>query len=36
MIAALADEGYSVWYDDGIELAGDYPEDIADHVFGCS
>lgn len=36
IIAALVAEGYRVWYDDGIELAEDYPEYIANHVYGCS
>ncbi|MDO4807727.1 MAG: TIR domain-containing protein [Coriobacteriales bacterium] len=36
IIAALVDEGYRVWYDDGIELAEDYPEYVADHVRRCA
>ena len=35
-INALVDEGYRVWYDDGIELGTDYPEYIASHVYGCA
>ncbi|MDO4798824.1 MAG: TIR domain-containing protein [Coriobacteriales bacterium] len=36
IIRALASEGYRVWYDDGIELASQYPMRIADHVYGCA
>ncbi|MDO4808063.1 MAG: toll/interleukin-1 receptor domain-containing protein, partial [Coriobacteriales bacterium] len=35
IIATLVDEGYRVWYDDGIQLATHYPSYIADHVYGC-
>lgn len=36
IIRALADEGYRVWYDDGIQAGSSFPEYIADHLFGCS
>ena len=36
IIRALTGEGYRVWYDDGIELATEYPKKIADHVYGCA
>lgn len=32
----LIDEGYRVWYDDGIETATRFPDVIAEHVERCS
>lgn len=36
IVHALVAEGCCVWYDDGIELATDYPSYIADHVHECA
>lgn len=36
IIRALVDEGYRVWYDDGIQMGSSFPDYIADHVFGCA
>lgn len=36
IIGALVAQGHRVWYDDGIELATNYPDYIADHVYGCA
>ncbi|MDO4807403.1 MAG: toll/interleukin-1 receptor domain-containing protein [Coriobacteriales bacterium] len=34
IIRALVDEGYRVWYDDGIQKGSKYPDYIASHVHG--
>jgi hypothetical protein len=36
IIRALVDEGYRVWYDDGIQAGSSFPDYIADRLFGCS
>lgn len=36
IIRALAEEGYRVWYDDGIQAGSSFPDYIADRLFGCS
>ena len=33
---ALADEGYRVWYDDGIQAGSSFPDYIADRLHDCS
>ncbi|MDO4807397.1 MAG: toll/interleukin-1 receptor domain-containing protein [Coriobacteriales bacterium] len=36
ILDALVDEGYRVWYDDGIEVGSSFPAFIADRVHDCS
>ncbi|MDO4807729.1 MAG: TIR domain-containing protein [Coriobacteriales bacterium] len=36
LIDALMAEGYRVWYDAGVEETEDFPDYIADHVYGCA
>ena len=36
IIRALVDEGYRVWYDDGIQAGSSFPDYIANRLFGCS
>lgn len=35
-IARLHDQGYRVWYDEGIEPGSEWPEDVAKALDGCS
>ena len=34
-IRALQRVGYRIWYDMGISAGAQWPEDVADHIFGC-
>lgn len=34
-IRALQRLGYRIWYDMGISAGAQWPEDVADHIFGC-
>lgn len=36
IIRALAEEGYRVWYDDGIQAGSSFPDYIADRLHDCS
>lgn len=36
IIRTLVDQGYRVWYDDGIEKGAQFPDYIGDHVRECS
>ena len=35
-ISFLHDEGYNIWYDEGIGASSEWPEEIANAVIGCS
>jgi len=35
-ITALHEQGYRVWYDEGIEPGSEWPEDVAKALDGCS
>lgn len=35
MIEKMQQEGYRVWYDDGIDPASGYAKNIAQHISGC-
>lgn len=34
-IRALQRMGYRIWYDMGISAGAQWPEDVADHIYGC-
>lgn len=34
-IRALQQLGYRIWYDMGISAGAQWPEDVADHIYGC-
>lgn len=34
-IRGLQRLGYRIWYDMGISAGAQWPEDVADHIFGC-
>ncbi len=34
-IRALQRLGYRIWYDMGISAGAQWPEDVADHIYGC-
>lgn len=34
-IRALQRVGYRIWYDMGISAGAQWPEDVADHIYGC-
>lgn len=36
IIEALDAAGYRLWYDEGIEWASEWPENIANHLYACS
>lgn len=36
VIAALMNEGFRIWYDEGVSPGSDWPEVIAEHLEGCS
>ena len=36
IIEKLVEEGYRVWYDDGIAPGSEWPENIAQHLDGCA
>ena len=36
IIEGLADKGFRIWYDAGIEAGSEWPEYIAEHLEGCS
>lgn len=36
IIRALAEEGYRVWYDDGIQAGSSFPDYIANRLHDCS
>jgi hypothetical protein len=36
IIERLAQKGYRVWYDEGIDPGSEWPEVIAEHLNGCS
>ena len=35
-ISDLNENGFNIWYDDGIEASNEWPEEIAKAVIGCS
>ncbi len=36
ILERMAQEGYRLWYDDGIAPGSEWPEDIARHLDGCA
>ncbi len=36
IVQELHDQGYRIWYDDGIEVGSEWQENIADHLAGAS
>ena len=36
IISRMQDNGYRVWFDAGIEAGTEWPEYIAEHLYGCS
>ena len=36
IIEKLNERGFRIWYDEGIELGSEWPEDIANHIDKCS
>lgn len=36
IINIMSDEGYNVWYDEGIDPGTEWDQNIADHIKGCS
>jgi len=36
IISKMQDKGYNVWFDAGIEAGTEWPEYIAEHLYGCT
>lgn len=36
VIRAMQEAGYRIWYDEGIDPASEWDENIAEHISGCS
>ena len=36
ILEELRDEGYRIWYDDGIAPGSEWPENIAQHLDGAA
>ena len=36
ILEKLVDNGYRIWYDDGIAPGSEWPEDIAQHLDSCA
>lgn len=36
LLESMAQTGYRIWYDDGIEWGDEWPESIATHLYNCA